>query len=246
MESGVINNKILNGELRDIFESRQCISDQSGSGNNWAQGHFEYGAKYKEEIEERIRMATEKCDSLQGFFFLHSLGGGTGSGLGTYILKDLVDIYPTVFRFSTCVFPSNDDDVITSPYNSMLALNTLIEHADCVLPVDNQALFDLVSKVDQQYAKMKLEKSDLIKDGSTVLETANAKKKANHFEKENSIVANVINNLTCSMRFEGDLNVDLNEITMNLVPFPKMHFLQSSIAPLYSLLNPKMIPRTID
>lgn len=42
-----------------------------------------------------------------------------------------------MFRFSTCVFPSVDDDVITSPYNSMLALNELIEHADCVLPVDN-------------------------------------------------------------------------------------------------------------
>ena len=27
MESGVINNKILNGELKDIFEARQCISD---------------------------------------------------------------------------------------------------------------------------------------------------------------------------------------------------------------------------
>lgn len=65
-------------------------------------------------------------------------------------------------------------------------------------------------------------------------------KKARHYEKENSIVANVINNLTCSMRFEGDLNVDLNEITMNLVPFPKMHFLLSSLSPMYSLINPKM------
>ena len=46
------------------------------------------------------------------------------------------------------MFPSNDDDVITSPYNSMLALNKLIDCADCVLPVDNQALFELVSKVD--------------------------------------------------------------------------------------------------
>jgi tubulin epsilon len=100
--------------------------------------------------------------------------------------------------------------------------------------------------VDQQYSKMKLEKSEAIKDGSTILESGNQKKKENHFEKENSIVANVINNLTCSMRFEGDLNVDLNEITMNLVPFPRMHFLQSSLAPLYSLINPKMIPRTID
>lgn len=30
----------------------------------------------------------------------------------------------------------------------MLALNELIEHADCILPVDNQALFDIVSRVD--------------------------------------------------------------------------------------------------
>ena len=64
-----------------------------------------------------------------------------------------------------------------------------------------------------------------IKDGTSLVEAGNQKKKSNHFEKENAIVANVINNMTCSMRFEGDLNVDLNEITMNLVPFPKQHFL---------------------
>ena len=40
-----------------------------------------------------------------------------------------------------------------------------------------------------------------IKDGTSVLESGNSKKKENHFEKENSIVANVVNNLTCSMRF---------------------------------------------
>lgn len=71
-------------------------------------------------------------------------------------------------------------------------------------------------------------------------------KKVRHYEKENSIVAHVINNLTCSMRFEGDLNVDLNEITMNLVPFPRMHFLLSSLSPLYNVLNPKLQPRNID
>jgi tubulin epsilon len=66
------------------------------------------------------------------------------------------------------------------------------------------------------------------------------------FEKENSIVANVVNSLTCSMRFDGDLNVDLNEITMNMVPYPRMHFLQSSLAPLYNMLNPNVLPRNID
>jgi len=47
---------------------------------------MEYGPKYKSDIEEKVRNSVEKCDSLQGFFFLHSLGGGTGSGLGTFIL----------------------------------------------------------------------------------------------------------------------------------------------------------------
>jgi tubulin epsilon len=37
-----------------------------------------------------------------------------------------------------------------SQLNRMLALNVLIENADCVLPVDNQALFDIVSRVDSQ------------------------------------------------------------------------------------------------
>lgn len=46
------------------------------------------------------------------------------------------------------------------------------------------------------------------------------------------------------MRFEGTLNVDLNEITMNLVPYPKLHFLVPGLAPLYSLADVKLQPRS--
>lgn len=60
-------------------------------------------------------------------------------------------------------------------------------------------------------------------------------KKEKPFDKMNNIIAHLLSNITCSMRFEGVLNVDLNEITMNLVPYPELHFLISSIAPLYSL-----------
>lgn len=56
----------------------------------------------------------------------HSIGGGTGSGVGTYILEMLADEYPEVFRFSSSVFPSKDDDVNVSPYNATLATNKLI------------------------------------------------------------------------------------------------------------------------
>jgi len=48
-----------------------------------------------------------------------------------------------------------------------------------------------------------------------------------------------------SARFEGSLNVDLNEITMNLVPFPRMHYLVSSQAPLYSLADIKIPARRL-
>ena len=41
-------------------------------------------------------------------------------------------------RFVTAVYPSAEDDVITSPYNSVLAMRELTNHADCVLPVENQ------------------------------------------------------------------------------------------------------------
>lgn len=55
------------------------------------------------------------------------------------------------------------------------------------------------------------------------------------FDEMNSIVANLLLALTSASRFEGSLNVDLNEITMNLVPFPRMHYLVSSLLPLYSV-----------
>lgn len=35
------------------------------------------------------------------------------------------------------------------------------------------------------------------------------------------------------MRFEGPLNIDLNEITSTLVPFPNLKVLQGSISPLF-------------
>jgi len=54
-----------------------------------------------------------------------------------------------LIRFVTAVFPSADDDVITSPYNSVLAMKQLAEHADCVLPVENQVrLISFCDEVD--------------------------------------------------------------------------------------------------
>lgn len=80
-----------------------------------------------------------------------------------------------------------------------------------------------------------------VKEGSAITENAGKKKK--EYDRENTIVANMINNLTASMRFEGTLNVDLNEVAINMVPFPRKHFLTSSLTPLYGILDSNLKPR---
>lgn len=41
-----------------------------------------------------LRKEAESCDLLQGFQMIHSLGGGTGSGLGSLILNKLREEFP--------------------------------------------------------------------------------------------------------------------------------------------------------
>lgn len=64
-----------------------------------AVGHYTHGIEYRDKLEETIRLSVEKCDCLHGFLLMHSLGGGTGSGLGTATLKLLDDLYPHVDRY---------------------------------------------------------------------------------------------------------------------------------------------------
>ncbi|CAL1535064.1 unnamed protein product [Lymnaea stagnalis] len=252
MEEGVVS-EMMKGPLGEVFDCKQLLTDVSGSGNNWATGHKMYGSQYRENLSEVVRRAAEFCDCLQCFFVLHSMGGGTGSGIGTFILNLLEDDYPEVYRFVTAVYPSAEDDVITSPYNSVLAMRELTNHADCVLPIENQALVDIVNKITQAIPSTKTGKRvyshPVVKTESALTAGTSgvvSSSKERPFDKMNNLVANLLLNMTSSARFEGSLNVDLNEITMNLVPFPKMHYLVASQTPLYCMSDVHLPPRRLD
>nr|XP_032817736.1 tubulin epsilon chain isoform X2 [Petromyzon marinus] len=191
MEEGVVN-ELLQGPLRDVFDQKQLITDVSGSGNNWAVGNKVYGAQFREKILERLRVTAEHCDSLQCFFLIHSMGGGTGSGLGTFVLRLLEDEFPDVHRFVMALYPSAEDDVVTSPYNSVLAMRELTEHADCVLPIENQALVDIVNKINHAAALGKSVRSQ------TTLSSSHGclKGQEKPFDTMNNIVANLMLNMT--------------------------------------------------
>lgn len=75
-------------------------------GNNWAKGHYTEGAELVETVLDVVRKESEGCDCLQGFQLAHSLGGGTGSGLGTLLISKIREEYPDRIMNTFSVVPS--------------------------------------------------------------------------------------------------------------------------------------------
>lgn len=75
-------------------------------GNNWAKGHYTEGAELVDHILDVMRKESESCDCLQGFQLAHSLGGGTGSGLGTLLISKIREEYPDRIMNTFSVVPS--------------------------------------------------------------------------------------------------------------------------------------------
>jgi tubulin gamma len=120
LEPGVIN-KIRNGYHRNLFNPENYFMQQDGAGNNWAAGYSQ-GEKFYEELFEVIDREADGSDSLEGFQILHSIAGGTGSGLGSFLLEKLNERYPKKLIQTYSVFPSRSEaaDVVVQPYNSLL------------------------------------------------------------------------------------------------------------------------------
>ena len=47
---------------------------------------FSTGAEHEEHVMEMLDREADGSDSLEGFVLCHSIAGGTGSGMGSYLL----------------------------------------------------------------------------------------------------------------------------------------------------------------
>merc|ERR1712042_175971 len=190
-----------------LFKPDNFVFGASGAGNNWAKGHYTEDAELIEEGLDVIRKEVENCDCPQGFQICHSLGGGTGSGMGTLVLLKLRDAYPDRILTTFSVYPSPKvSDTVVEPYNAVLSSHQLLENADETFIIDNEALYNI--------------NYNILKNNQPT------------YEELNSLIAQSTCGITCSLRFPGKLNGDLRKLGVNLVPFPRLHFFLVSQAPL--------------
>ena len=188
LEPGTMDS-IRSSALGNMFRPDNFVFGQSGAGNNWAKGHYTEGAE------------------LQGFQITHSLGGGTGAGMGTLLISKIREEYPDRMMATFSVMPSPKvSDTVVEPYNATLSVHQLVENSDETFCIDNEALYDIC------FRTLKL--------------------KTPNYDDLNQLVSLVMSGITTCLRFPGQLNSDLRKLAVNMVPFPRLHFFMVGFAPL--------------
>ena len=151
----------------------------------------------------------DQTNGLQGFLVFHSFGGGTGSGFASLLMERLSVDFGKKSKLGFSIYPAPQvSTAIVEPYNAILYTHTTLEHCDCAFLVDNQAIYDIARK-----------NLDITRPTYTNL---------------NRLIAQIISSITASLRFDGALNVDLNEFQTNLVPYPRIHYPLATYAPVLS------------
>ncbi|KAG7293295.1 alpha-tubulin [Staphylotrichum longicolle] len=202
-------DEIRTGDYRQLFHPELLISGKEDAANNYARGHYTIGKEMIDGVIDRIRRVADNCQSLQGFLIFHSFGGGTGSGFGALLLERLSTDYAKKCKLEFTVYPAPRlSSAVVEPYNAVLSTHSTIENSDCTFLVDNEAVYDICRR-----------NLDIPRPS---------------YEHLNRLIAQVVSSITSSLRFDGALNVDLNEFQTNLVPYPRIHYPLISYAPVIS------------
>ncbi|KAM5344535.1 hypothetical protein ACJ41O_013071 [Fusarium nematophilum] len=208
LEPGTMD-AVRSGPFGQLFRPDNFVFGHSSAGNNWAKGHYTEGAELVDQVLDVVRREAEGCDSLQGFQMTHSLGGGTGSGMGTLLISKIREEFPDRMMATFSVVPSPKvSDTVVEPYNATLSVHQLLDNSDATFCIDNEALYDICKRT---------------------LKLSNPS-----YGDLNHLVSTVMSGVSTSLRFPGQLNSDLRKMAVNMVPFPRLHFFMVGFAPLTS------------
>jgi len=208
LEPSVVDS-VRQGPYHKLFHPEQLITGKEDAANNYARGHYTIGKEIIDQVLDRIRKLSDNCSGLQGFLVFHSFGGGTGSGFTSLLMERLSVDYGKKAKLEFAVYPAPQvSTAVVEPYNSILTTHTTLEHSDCAFMVDNEAIYDICKK------NLGVERPS--------------------YQNLNRLIGQIVSSITASLRFDGALNVDLNEFQTNLVPYPRIHFPLATYAPIIS------------
>lgn len=222
LEPSVINK--CTNTLPMINPRNIHVSEQgNGAGNNWLNG-YSYGSQNEDELLNLIDRECDKCDNLNNLQLIHSVAGGTGAGIGSFLLEALNDRYGTKKLKNTfLIFPSSEgtSDVVVQPYNTMLTLKRLIDYSDATVVFDNDALTGIENMI------MKNTGSD---------------RATSAFHGPNKLIAMALASISNPIRFPGYMYSSYELILSTLVPTPDLKFLSAAIAPVSEVVGDNSTP----
>ncbi|KAF6149284.1 hypothetical protein GIB67_026140 [Kingdonia uniflora] len=141
--------------------------------------------------------------------FFSETGAGKHVPRAIFVNLEPNVIDETLSKLGFIVYPSPQVSTsVVEPYNSVLSTHSLLEHTDVAMLLGNEAICDICRR-------------------SLDIECPT-------YTNLNRLVSQVISSLTPSLRFDGALNVDATEFQTNLMPYPRIHFMVSSYAPMIS------------
>nr|XP_033331876.1 tubulin delta chain-like [Megalopta genalis] len=139
---------------------------QSGGGcaNNWAYGYMIKGHELKDQILNSIRQEMERTDDFDGFLILLSSSGGTGSGIGSFIVQLLREEYSTKPIITTTILPFSFGEVCTQYYNTLFTLAKLYDHTDMNIIIENEQVHDICKNLLKKSATSLNDMNEIISE----------------------------------------------------------------------------------
>lgn len=129
MEPKVVNSCLHSKKKNNEwgYDPNLTYCKQEGSGNNWAYGYNSHGPECETSVLEKFQSLLEKIDYVQSLLFFQSLAGGTGSGVGTYLVESIKDNYPKYNVINVSIMPHLTGEVILQSYNCVLSLSKIYQ-----------------------------------------------------------------------------------------------------------------------
>lgn len=198
---------------RNAFRAENFVTGCGGTGGNWSRG-YRAADGLSGRVMEALRSEAERCDRVQGVQIVHSLGGGTGAGLGARVTESVRLALPGRSVDTYSAVPSSavpGAAAACETYNATLSAARLVDGAHgMTFMADNRALYDACA-------------------GPLAIG-------APAYADLNHLIAQTMSGVTTGLRFAGaggvEVDADMRKRAAQLVPYARMRFFVPGFAPL--------------